>query len=507
MWRDLLDYDAHSYLMTAEIIGVDQSFQATQDNQQKLRADDQRPALYLGLVPGHAYAMMSCIELKGNGKQKIRLCQLHNPWGSLEWTGDWSESSPLWTKELRRELMMTMNSQRSASFIETRNKTSLFLGKSSKFFGIQGLNDDNDEESVDTSNDGLFWMSYEDLCRYCVRTTVCFTRHEKYSNIQPFVPWNIQRRKFYFDFDFVVPPCEQIGNLHRHNYVQMQEPRRPVYELDVEEDGDFIFSIHQTDRRIYGAQPYMDIGLVVYMHDETQIARGSTGFGHKFKRFIATKLAPERQLCTDQTFLRRGHYLIVPCATGNELFQSWLKAQYEKRHRGDEIHTHDIKVGNARAHVSTQLVEQVVGTEQLYFSKPVLTAFGEVFDHLDSDNDGRVNKNDFDHYFQRTGKQKITQEEFLEFIRAYAPEEMSKPFDEQGFNPEQFQRVQWHLFTRNGNLDEAQLLRDFTVMGFDNQLILVDGRPCGLVVHSTSKRYWLKGLPFYEEEINNMVCH
>ncbi len=84
---------------------------------------------------------------------------------------------------------------------------------------------------------------------------------------------------------------------------------------------------------------------------------------------------------------------------------------------------------------------------------------------------------------------------------------MSKPFDEQGFNLEQFQRVQWHLFTRNGNLDEAQLLRDFTVMGFDNQLILVDGRPCGLVVHSTSKRYWLKGLPFYEEEINNMVCH
>jgi hypothetical protein len=27
---------------------------------------------------------------------------LRNPWGSNEWTGEWSDNSPLWTDELRR---------------------------------------------------------------------------------------------------------------------------------------------------------------------------------------------------------------------------------------------------------------------------------------------------------------------------------------------------------------------------------------------------------------------
>jgi Calpain family cysteine protease len=32
------------------------------------------------------------------------LCQLRNPWGSGEWTGDWSDNSPLWTEELRKKV-------------------------------------------------------------------------------------------------------------------------------------------------------------------------------------------------------------------------------------------------------------------------------------------------------------------------------------------------------------------------------------------------------------------
>ena len=33
-----------------------------------------------------------------------RLVQLRNPWGELEWRGDWSDSSQLWTPQLRRAL-------------------------------------------------------------------------------------------------------------------------------------------------------------------------------------------------------------------------------------------------------------------------------------------------------------------------------------------------------------------------------------------------------------------
>jgi len=29
---------------------------------------------------------------------------MRNPWGKHEWTGLWSDSSPIWTPELRRQL-------------------------------------------------------------------------------------------------------------------------------------------------------------------------------------------------------------------------------------------------------------------------------------------------------------------------------------------------------------------------------------------------------------------
>lgn len=50
-----------------------------------------------GLVAGHAYTLVSAKESsKGD-----RLVKLRNPWGSMEWTGDWSDTSPLWTEEMQ----------------------------------------------------------------------------------------------------------------------------------------------------------------------------------------------------------------------------------------------------------------------------------------------------------------------------------------------------------------------------------------------------------------------
>lgn len=46
-----------------------------------------------GLCAGHAYALIDCQTLS-NGQ---RLCRLRNPWGRFEWTGAWSDNSPLWT--------------------------------------------------------------------------------------------------------------------------------------------------------------------------------------------------------------------------------------------------------------------------------------------------------------------------------------------------------------------------------------------------------------------------
>ena len=52
-----------------------------------------------GLVRGHAYTVQSVLKVEG-----IRLLRLRNPWGKFEWTGDWSDASPLWDQHKKAKL-------------------------------------------------------------------------------------------------------------------------------------------------------------------------------------------------------------------------------------------------------------------------------------------------------------------------------------------------------------------------------------------------------------------
>ena len=56
----------------------------------------------LGIVEGHAYAILKVAEADGN-----RLIQLRNPHGELskaEWSGDWCDDSSKWTQRMRMML-------------------------------------------------------------------------------------------------------------------------------------------------------------------------------------------------------------------------------------------------------------------------------------------------------------------------------------------------------------------------------------------------------------------
>nr|XP_031537939.1 LOW QUALITY PROTEIN: calpain-12 [Vicugna pacos] len=48
-----------------------------------------------GLVKGHAYSVTGTHKVS-LGFTKVRLLRLRNPWGSVEWTGAWSDSCPRW---------------------------------------------------------------------------------------------------------------------------------------------------------------------------------------------------------------------------------------------------------------------------------------------------------------------------------------------------------------------------------------------------------------------------
>ena len=66
---------------------------------------------------------------------QVEMLRLRNPWGSFEWTGDWSDESPLWKKhsDVRRAC-------------------------------------DGGGEQAD---DGFFWMSFGDFCAHFKSVDVC----------------------------------------------------------------------------------------------------------------------------------------------------------------------------------------------------------------------------------------------------------------------------------------------------------------------------------------------
>ena len=83
LWERLLEHDVNNELMIFEMKSL---YNGAKYND-------------CGLQSAHAYVVLKAIKLS-NG---ARLVQVRNPWGREGYTCDWSDSSALWTDELRQE--------------------------------------------------------------------------------------------------------------------------------------------------------------------------------------------------------------------------------------------------------------------------------------------------------------------------------------------------------------------------------------------------------------------
>ena len=108
IWNKLCEGEKKGYIMTAGTSGDTYNLDIEEN----------------GLVPGHAYTIVSVREFQ-TSYGNVRLVNMRNPWGNGEWSGEWCDSSSRW------------------------NLVSGGKPKSQK-------------------NEGTFWMSIEDLCKYFV---------------------------------------------------------------------------------------------------------------------------------------------------------------------------------------------------------------------------------------------------------------------------------------------------------------------------------------------------
>ncbi|CAD8089733.1 unnamed protein product [Paramecium primaurelia] len=97
----------------------------------------------LGLLAGHAYAILKLANVLDQNNKLCRIMQMRNPWGRVEWKGDWCDSSNKWTEQTKQQY------------------------------------------SVEDNDDGIFWMSIEDFRTFFAGIGVCKIKNDYiYNSIQ-----------------------------------------------------------------------------------------------------------------------------------------------------------------------------------------------------------------------------------------------------------------------------------------------------------------------------------
>lgn len=184
-WRLLQSSDTDGFLLCASTLGEDR----WRDYEEKLPA---------GLLPGHCYSIISLHEVRGS-----KIVQLRNPWGKLEWRGDWSKTSRVWTTEAKSLLQPEFN-----------------------------------------EDDSSFFMSYSDFLQHFANLSVCRIKN-----------WEEVRMKG----KFIRVPDVEDPNVE----VVMS---KWYYSLDLTHKCSLYIGIHQEDERISGVatrRSYLDIGFIV----------------------------------------------------------------------------------------------------------------------------------------------------------------------------------------------------------------------------------------------------
>ena len=60
--------------------------------------------LEAGLLDAHAYSLLQAKVITIDDGTKERLLQIRNPWGFVEWNGDWSDKSTRWTESTKQQV-------------------------------------------------------------------------------------------------------------------------------------------------------------------------------------------------------------------------------------------------------------------------------------------------------------------------------------------------------------------------------------------------------------------
>lgn len=92
LWKKIKSSDAKKYVICTSMGSADEY------------AGGEAKMNRVGLFTGHAYTLIGCYEVEVRRGKKEKLVKIRNPHGNTEWTGDWSDNSPLWTRDIEDQV-------------------------------------------------------------------------------------------------------------------------------------------------------------------------------------------------------------------------------------------------------------------------------------------------------------------------------------------------------------------------------------------------------------------
>ncbi|KAJ0008813.1 hypothetical protein NQD34_016228 [Periophthalmus magnuspinnatus] len=234
-------------------------------------APGENKVLPTGLVQGHAYSVTGVKQVQSQGKP-VQLVRLWNPWGRVEWNGDWSDLSPLWK---------TVSSQ-------------------------------DRDLCHSVADNGEFWMSFQDFCQLYTDLDIC-SPSPQFLDGTPSSQWNSQMYEGRWVAGTTAGGCRNFKETFWTN---------PQYHIEVDKDnlkGDeknILVSLMQVpDKRNRRRVQNLHIGFTVFKLTENY--RSTRG---KLPNSFFSSNAPIFQTMTFMNArevmeffsLKPGEYIIVP---------------------------------------------------------------------------------------------------------------------------------------------------------------------------------------------------
>ncbi|KAM6416939.1 calpain-5 isoform 1-T1 [Pluvialis apricaria] len=236
-------------------------------------AADMEARLACGLVKGHAYAVTDVRKVRlGHGllsffkSEKLDMIRMRNPWGEREWNGPWSDTSEEWQKVSKSE---------------------------------------REKMGMTVEDDGEFWMTFEDFCKYFTDIIKCRLINTSYLSIHKTWEEAVLHGAWTRNND---PLKNRSGGCINHKDTFLQNPQY-VFDVKKAED-EVLISIQQKPKRTSrkeGKGENLAIGFDIHKVELNRNYRM-----HTLQQKVASSIYINSRSVFLRTDLKEGRYVIIP---------------------------------------------------------------------------------------------------------------------------------------------------------------------------------------------------